>query len=108
MDRNHSCRVSTQWSALRKRPDRCGVGIDRPKDAAAAGTGAPAGGRFARGRAGDLLHSVHWLPVAGLAKRIPALLDGPRLFLCLAGHWQVAQDRQSLGPASAAKTRTKA
>ena len=37
---------STHWAALRKRPDRCGMGSDRPENAAAAATWAPAGSRF--------------------------------------------------------------
>ena len=36
-----------------------------------------------------------------LPQRVPAILDGPGLFLRLARHWQVAQDRQSAGSASA-------
>lgn len=59
------------------------------------------GSRSSRGGAGDLLHSVHRLPVAGFAARFPAVLDGAGLFLRLARQRQVAEDRTSLGPAGA-------
>src|SRR5215204_4480939 len=84
------------------------MGADCPEDAAATATRASAAGRFARGRAGDLLYFVLRLPMASSAKRVPAVLDGTRLFLCLARQRQVAQDRQSPGPPSAAETRAQA
>lgn len=55
--------LSTQRIALRQGPDRCGVGVDCPKMPQRRRFGATTAGRFARGRAGDILHSVHRLPV---------------------------------------------
>src|ERR1700741_3348713 len=108
MDQNHSYPVSAQWTALRKRSDRCGMGTDCSENAAATAARATTAGRFAGGRAGDLLHSVHWLPVAGFAKRVSTLFDSSGLFLRLARHWPMAQDRQSFGPTGPTKTRPQA
>jgi len=108
VDQNHSRRVSTQWTTLRKRSDRCGVGADRRENASKTATWAATGSRSTRGRTGDFLHSVHRLPVASITERVPAILNCPELFLRLAGHRQVAQNRQSPGTASKTKARTQA
>ena len=101
-------RVSTQWAALRKRSDRCGVGADCPADAAATSIGAAARSRFARGRAGDLLHSVHRLPVASLPSEFPPYSTVQGYFYAWrdTGRWHRIVERP--GPASAAETRAQA
>jgi hypothetical protein len=48
------------------------------------------------------------LPMASLAERVPAILDGAGLFLRLARYGQMAGDRRSLGSEGAPETRTKA
>ena len=78
------------------------------KNASKTATWAATGSRSTRGRTGDFLHSVHRLPVASITERVPAILNCPELFLRLAGHRQVAQNRQSPGTASKTKARTQA
>src|ERR1700679_2124555 len=52
---------------------------------------------------GDPLYPFNRLPVAGIAAGVPALLDGARLFLRVAGYRPVGMDRQRPCPAGAGK-----
>jgi transposase len=84
------------------------MGCDRATLAAAAPFGAAADGRFTECSAGDLLHTVDRLSVAGFAEGVPTLFNGSGLFLYLARHWQMAKDRHGFGPQGPSPTGTQA
>src|ERR1700676_1044093 len=61
---------------LRKRYDGCGMGVNCPTNAGATSSGPTKRGGLAQGRAGDPLHSVQRMPVAGTTEGISTVLDG--------------------------------
>src|SRR4029079_16861854 len=95
----------TRWIALRKRYDRYGVGTDCPADASATSSGPSQRGGLAHDSAGDSLHSVHRMPVAGTAEGVPPYSTVQGYFYAWrdTGRWQkivealVRKARRKLG-----------
>src|ERR1700712_19238 len=80
------------------------MGRDRAALAATAPFGSAADSRSTECGAGDLLHSIIRLSVAGFAEGFSTLCDGSGLFLYLARHWQMAKNRHGSGPQGSSPT----
>src|SRR6202008_1224281 len=84
------------------------MGTDCPADAGAASFGPAKGGGLAQRSAGDPLHFVQRMSVAGTAEGISPIFDGSGLFLCWARYRKGAENRHSAGPASPPEARAQA
>src|SRR5580704_7774834 len=84
LDQNHPEAISPRWTALCKRYDRQGVDFVERTAAEAGSLGPPTSVERSHRSGCDFLHSCDRLPMARVAKRLPAVHDSSVLLLQLA------------------------